>query len=127
VTKKVYAGTRDEANNCSVIVLMSTKEKYTLPLRLDLFPHSTTGFNWGYGGSGPSQLALAILADFLGAKIAKNHKPDAVGRRAIELHHRFKRLFIEPLSGDSWKIEEREIKIALLEFENEDKMKKGAR
>lgn len=23
--------------------------------------HSPTGFNWGYGGSGPAQLALAIL------------------------------------------------------------------
>lgn len=23
--------------------------------------HSPTGFSWGYGGSGPSQLALAIL------------------------------------------------------------------
>lgn len=28
--------------------------------------HSTTGFSWGYEGSGPAQLALAILCDFLG-------------------------------------------------------------
>lgn len=34
-----------------------------LPLRLDLRNHSPTGFSWGYGGSGPSQLALALLAD----------------------------------------------------------------
>lgn len=26
--------------------------------------HSPTGFNFGYGGSGPAQLALAILWDF---------------------------------------------------------------
>lgn len=25
--------------------------------------HSPDGFNWGYGGSGPSQLALAILLE----------------------------------------------------------------
>ena len=25
--------------------------------------HSPDGFNWGYGGSGPAQLALAILLD----------------------------------------------------------------
>ena len=37
-----------------------------LPLRLDLQNHSPDGFEWGYGGSGPSQLALAILADCLG-------------------------------------------------------------
>jgi hypothetical protein len=28
--------------------------------------HSPTGFAWGYGGSGPGQLALAILADYFG-------------------------------------------------------------
>ena len=34
--------------------------------RLDLWNHSPTGFQWGYGGSGPAQLALALLADYLG-------------------------------------------------------------
>jgi Family of unknown function (DUF6166) len=38
----------------------------SLPSRCDLRNHSPTGFSWGYGGSGPSQLALAILADFTG-------------------------------------------------------------
>lgn len=33
--------------------------------RNDLRDHSPNGFNWGYAGSGPAQLALAILADFL--------------------------------------------------------------
>lgn len=33
--------------------------------RLDLWNHSPTGFEWGYCGSGPAQLALAILADHL--------------------------------------------------------------
>ena len=31
--------------------------------RFDLYNHSPTGFAWGYGGSGPAQLSLAILAD----------------------------------------------------------------
>jgi len=34
--------------------------------RLDLWNHSPTGFEWGYGGSGPAQLALALLADHFG-------------------------------------------------------------
>ena len=34
-----------------------------LPLRLDIFSHSPSGFEWGYLGSGPAQLALAILCD----------------------------------------------------------------
>ena len=33
--------------------------------RLDLWNHSPSGFEWGYRGSGPAQLALAILADYL--------------------------------------------------------------
>jgi hypothetical protein len=37
-----------------------------LDMRLDLWNHSPTGGEWGYGGSGPAQLALAILADATG-------------------------------------------------------------
>lgn len=34
-----------------------------LDLHLDLADHSPMGFEWGYNGSGPKQLALAILAE----------------------------------------------------------------
>jgi len=34
--------------------------------RLDLRNHSPTGFSWGYSGSGPAQLALALIADATG-------------------------------------------------------------
>ena len=39
--------------------------KAALDLRLDLANHSPTGFQWGYAGSGPAQLALAICAHAL--------------------------------------------------------------
>lgn len=35
-----------------------------LSLHLDLVNHSPTGFEWGYGGSGPSQLAFCIVYEF---------------------------------------------------------------
>ena len=42
--------------------------------RLDLRSQSPTGFAWGYSGSGPAQLALAILADAIGDdEIALRH------------------------------------------------------
>jgi len=44
-----------------------------LPLRLDLYNHSPTGFECGYGGSGPAQLALALLADAFGDQVALAH------------------------------------------------------
>lgn len=59
-----------------------------LPLRLDLRNHSPTGFSWGYNGSGPAQLALAILADHLGSDAA-----------ALSLYQGFKFL-IMGLQGD---------------------------
>lgn len=32
-----------------------------------MYNHSPDGFNWGYGGSGPAQLALAICIELYGA------------------------------------------------------------
>lgn len=40
--------------------------KRPLPQRRDLKQHSAAGFSWGYGGSGPAQLAIALLADASG-------------------------------------------------------------
>jgi hypothetical protein len=51
-----------------------------------VFNHSPDGFAWGYGGSGPAQLALAIL---LAAGVPESS--------ALALHQEFKRRFIEPL------------------------------
>jgi hypothetical protein len=48
--------------------------------------HSPDGFNWGYEGSGPAQLALAIL---LAAGVPKD--------RAVALHQQFKREIIAAL------------------------------
>lgn len=38
--------------------------------------HSPDGFAWGYGGSGPSQLALAILLEICEDETAKKHYMD---------------------------------------------------
>jgi hypothetical protein len=56
-----------------------------LPLRLDLSNHSPTGFEWGFGGSGPAQLALALLAhatgdDRLALRLHQNFKFKVIGR-----------------------------------------------
>jgi len=89
---KTYSGHR--AADGSAIV---TREDSTeLPLRLDLYNHSPTGFEWGYGGSGPAQLALAILADCL--------EDD---ERALDLHQEFKSYAIARLPDQlSWSINE---------------------
>lgn len=38
--------------------------------------HSPDGFNWGYGGSGPAQLALALLLHLEGELFSRQHYQD---------------------------------------------------
>jgi len=64
------------------------EEKTLLAPRNDLINHSPTGFSWGYHGSGPAQLALAILA---------NEFSDEV---ALRQYDGFKRDIIARLPGD---------------------------
>lgn len=49
------------------------------------FNHSPDGFNWGYGGSGPAQLALALLLE-----VTDKHT-------AIRYHQNFKFYFVAKL------------------------------
>lgn len=62
--------------------------------------HSPTGFEWGYGGSGPADLALNIcemLAVHLG--VARPSVPcyrDSCSRFAWDAYQEFKRLFVAP-------------------------------
>lgn len=59
--------------------------------------HSPDGFQWGYGGSGPAQLALAICLDVTGDE----HK-------AVVLHQHFKRDFVCGW-GETWEITSEEV------------------
>jgi hypothetical protein len=60
-----YRGLRVGAAGVTVRVGCVVEYKFeneALPLRLDLAPYSPEGFDWGYRGRGPQQLAVAILA-----------------------------------------------------------------
>ena len=87
---KEYRGYRE---GYAVIVTVDGRR---LNPRLDLWNHSPTGFEWGYCGSGPAQLALAILAD---------HCKD--DERALNFHQRFKWAVIAELPGRGWTIRSR--------------------
>ncbi len=93
---KLYQGRRT-ADGC--IVTVNGKP---LPLGLEVWNHSPTGLEWGYAGSGPAQLALALLLDHLGNR-----------RRAVELHQRFKFAVVARLPRDGWELTSTEIDEAL--------------
>jgi Family of unknown function (DUF6166) len=95
-----------------------------LPLYLELRSHSPTGFEWGYAGSGPAQLALAILADHFGVpelatRWGSSTKNDGYAldelervERTIKLYQRFKWL-VSCLSADAWVMTSKTIALAL--------------
>lgn len=60
-----YVGLRTEERHCEVWVIDSPVCQ-RLDLRLDLRRHSPAGFEWGYCGSGPAQLALALMCHLTG-------------------------------------------------------------
>jgi len=63
----------------------------------ELYNHSPNGFEWGYGGSGPAQLALALLLDVTDDKYL-----------ALYHHQRFKWEIVVRFA-DSWEIASEDI------------------
>jgi hypothetical protein len=84
-----------------------------LSLRLDLFNHSPSGFSWGYGGSGPAQLALALAADALGD-----------GPRAVAIHQRLKFSMIARLNKDCWTLTRDQVCTAIVRLESVRRMER---
>lgn len=64
--------------------------------------HSPTGLEWGYTGSGPAQLAFAILLDHYGAP-----------GPAFLFYQDFKESVVATWKADRWEITTKEIEAAL--------------
>ncbi|MCU4744660.1 DUF6166 domain-containing protein [Halobacteria archaeon AArc-m2/3/4] len=58
----VYVGLRRQGR--PVVRRVGTDDELSPDRSLEVRNHSPTGFEWGYNGSGPAQLALAILLDY---------------------------------------------------------------
>jgi hypothetical protein len=72
----IYTGSRDASGTRQVTKQANDRTARPLAPRLDLWNHSPTGFECGYNGSGPAQLALALLADVVGDEDAVSlHQP----------------------------------------------------
>jgi len=103
---KVYHGRRTE-HGCAVDV-EEDGECCLLNPRLDLRNHSPTGLEWGYGGSGPAQLALALAADVLGDD-----------DRAQAVYQKLKFRLVGGLPHEEWILTERHIRGAIEAIEQE--------
>ena len=87
---KQYEGHIDKRDRQTVVVTDGAgKNPKLLDPRYDLVNHSPDGFSWGYHGSGPAQLALAICADLVGDNTAIEIYQDFKVRVVANLHGEF--------------------------------------
>jgi hypothetical protein len=87
-----YHGTRDEGGTARVSKQVDGGPARPLDMRNDIRNHSPDGAEWGFGGSGPAQLSLALLADVVGDYDAE------------ELYQRFKREVVAHLPREGFAI-----------------------
>ena len=92
---KTYKGAR------TIDGIKVTVDGEPLDERTDIQRFSTTGFEWTYSGNEPRQLALALLANYLGDDI-----------RALELSEGFMNAVVSDLNND-WQLTGNEIAAAL--------------
>jgi hypothetical protein len=113
---KIYSGVRHHDGTTSVFVT-ETKDELT-PVRRTLDPmtslvnHSPSGLEWGYAGSGPAQLALALCCDYLGK--------DVLARAtAVAIYQAVKNMVVAKFDGRTWMLYEEEMRIAVEEAKKE--------
>jgi hypothetical protein len=102
---KSYTGYRTP-DGCIVKVHDEDGTSRDLPLRLDLRKHSPSGAEWGYGGSGPAQLVLALAADVLGDDEA-----------AQDMYQQLKVKLVGRLPHDGWSLSEEQLRAAIRDIQ----------
>ena len=74
---KTYIGAR------TIDGIKVTVDGQQLDERIDIHQFTDNGFEWTYEGDEPRQLALAILADYLGDDIRANQLSEAFMQRIV--------------------------------------------
>lgn len=105
----VYQGKRYETGKCVVSVTRNHKTSHLKQCK-GVLNHSPSGFEWGYPGSGPAQLALSILVDALRDK-----------ERAIKLHQKFKGAVIVGLPQKGWTLTHNQVMTVVARLEGPGK------
>lgn len=97
---KTYIGWRDSDGKTVISINEDERREFRLlPNQSQkIFNLSPDGFEWGYGGSGPAQLALALLLDATGDK-----------QETKEFYQRFKVARVMGFPHEGWRITQDEI------------------
>jgi hypothetical protein len=103
-----YVGMR--VDGTPVVLNLTEHERLAPDRSLDLVRHSPAGFDWGYTGSGPAQLAFALLLDYTD------------NETVVQQHYiQFRNEVVSQLAcngpADCWHLTGEDIEAALAEFE----------
>lgn len=102
-----FKGTRGR-KDCMVLVSHDGGESYAnLPLYLKWVNHSPTGFEWGYYGSGPSQLAYAIWHHYF--VVVEGLSEEDAHEKALDIYVKFKQDVLGRIHGSAWELEQRDL------------------
>lgn len=121
----IYVGRR--ARGIAIVEVHDCRADWeVLNPRHDVFNHSPSGFEWGYFGSGPAQLALALLYDHL-----KRHRPDwgeiTLEEESIFWHQRFKFEFVGKWDqARNWELSSEDLEKIVAKFYSHDPRTKKA-
>ena len=88
----IYQGNRGRYGDI-VVKVISDDRTSLLNTCYNLIQHSPDGFEWGYDGSGPAQLAFALLYNATDKTFI-----------AQRLHQRFKHRYIATIKESHWEI-----------------------
>lgn len=80
-----FVGER-EPGHSRVTVTQAGQPSRELPLYLAIRNHSPSGFEWGYAGSGPAQLALALCVEVVGRERAERVYQSVKDRLVATMH-----------------------------------------
>jgi hypothetical protein len=104
-----YVGERQDGA-CRVFCVDNGKRRILEPAAsLELFNHSPNGFEWGYGGSGPAQLALAICLDAIGDKV-----------QAVHFHQSYKWRVVAKLPHEAWELTRAQVREVIAQIQSDE-------
>jgi hypothetical protein len=116
---KTYSGRRESSEPIVTVTTSLPRKGRTRMSTRELSPakslkvrnHSPSGFNWGYGGSGPAQLALAILLDLYPER----------GTEWAERHHQAFKFKVIAGLGDTWTLTQAQIDLVMADIDPDNR------
>ena len=101
-----FEGVRLRREERTAVQLVVDGVPRPLPFHLAVRNHSPMGFEWGYNGSGPSQLALAMCVELVGPI------------QAVQVYQHVRDTVLPPAKTDKWSILGYEVIEAIEEAES---------